>query len=141
MRVVADTNVLVSAFLWTGLPHRVLRLAESRDITLYTSPTLIEELSGVLVRPRFAPRLQRLRVAAEELVAAYLALAHVILPPSITPTILEDPDDDAVLACALAAEAAYLISGDLHLLTLQAYRSIRIVSPATFFLRWSRQKS
>ena len=133
MRVVADTNVLISAFLWSGLPNRLLRLAEEKQITFYTSPALIEELSGVLTRPRFVPRFKQLHVTAEELIVDYLALSLLIVPPAIAPVIPEDPDDDAVVACAVAAEARWLISGDPHLLKLQKYRTTSIVSPAEFF--------
>ena len=132
MRVVADTNVLVSAFLWSGVPHRILISAEAHRVTLYTSPTLIDELVGVLERPRFTPRLRMLQVTAEELVIGYLKLAHLIVPSSIPPVIKEDPDDDAVLACALAARATYLITGDPHLLLVKAYQGVQIVSPRTF---------
>ena len=132
MRVVADTNVVVSALLWTGIPHRLLRAAETGRITCYASPALIEELTGVLARPKFTARLQSLHVNAEEMIAGYVRLAHVVLPQPIPPVVLEDPEDDAVLACALAAKATYVVSGDPHLLTLKQYRSIHIVSPRSF---------
>lgn len=132
MRVVADTNVLVSALLWSGLPHRLLAIAEAGHLTLYTSPVLIQELAGVLSRQKFASRLDALRVSVEELIAGYVRLAHVILPQPMAPVILEDPEDDAVLACALAARAEYVISGDGHLLSLTHYRSIHLVSTRTF---------
>ena len=134
MRIVADTNVLVSALLWTGLPHRFLANAEAHRFTLYTSPALIHELAGVLARQKFAPRLRILQVTPEELVAGYLNVAHLLAPPVILPVIAEDPADDAVLACALAARATYLITGDPHLLRLQSYHAIQIVTPRTFFL-------
>ena len=132
MRVVADTNVLVSALLWSGAPHRLLALAETSRIALYTSPALIDELAGVLARHHFTARLNVLRVADEELVANYLKLAHLVLPIPISPVIVADPDDDAVLACALAADAAYIVSGDPHLLSLKRYHAVHIVSPRTF---------
>ena len=133
MRVVADTNVLVSAFLWSGIPHKLLPAAETGRITLYASPALIEELASVLSRKKFTDRLRALQVTDEELIVGYLKLAHLILPQPIPPVIKEDPEDDAVLACALAARAAYLITGDLHLLRLCTYHAIHIVSPRTFF--------
>ena len=132
MRVVADTNVLVSAFLWTGPPHRLLTAAERGRLTLYTSPVLIEELADVLARRKFAPRLRALEVTVEELVVGYLKLARLLVPQPIPPVIKEDPEDDHVLACALAAQASYLVTGDPHLLHLTSYRTVPIVSPRTF---------
>lgn len=132
MRLVADTNVLVSALLWRGLPHRLLIAMEAGRITLYTSPPLIKELHGVLSRPRLAARLVARQVTLEEVMAGYIRLAHVVLPAALAPVILDDPDDDAVLACAVAAEASYIVSGDTHLLKLERFRSIHIVSVRTF---------
>ena len=132
MRVVADTSVVVSALLWMGLPHRLLTAAEAGRIDLYTSPVLVEELAGVLIRPKFAARLRALRVTPEELVSCHVSVAHLVRPRPIAPVIVEDPADDAVLACALAAQAPYIVSGDGHLLDLKRYQSIHIVSPRTF---------
>jgi putative PIN family toxin of toxin-antitoxin system len=60
MRVVADTNVIVSAMLWIGSPHQILVASEDVRLTLCTSPSLLRELTGVLSRPKFAPRLRAL---------------------------------------------------------------------------------
>lgn len=132
MRIVADTNVLVSALLWTGLPHHLLIAAEAGRITLYTSLPLIDELHGVLSRQKFAARLVARQVMLEEVIAGYIRLAHLVLPAPLPPIILDDPDDDAVLACAVAAEASYIVSGDVHLVRLKRYGSIHIVPPGCF---------
>ena len=134
MRAVADTGVVVSALLWRGFPHRLLAAAEAGHLALYSSPPLIEELVGVLRRPKFAARLQARRVTPEKLVAGYLRLARVVLPQPIAPVIADDPDDDAVLACAVAAQAPYIVSGDHHLLRVKRYRFIHLVSPRTFLV-------
>ena len=63
---------------------------------------------------------------------AFLGLVAVIEEPPCEPVIREDPDDDRILACALAAKAAFIVSGDTHLLHLRNYAGIRIVSPAQF---------
>ena len=132
MRVVADTSIMVSALLWSGPPHHLLTAAECGEITPYTSPVLLDELAGVLARPKFALRLSTRRVTAEDLVMGYARLAHLVLPQPIAPVVIEDPTDDAVLACALAARAAYIISSDPHLLRVAHYHSSHIVSPRTF---------
>ena len=133
MKVVADTSVVVSALLWPGLPHRILIAAETGAITLYTSPALLDEWAGVLARSKFSMRLSARRVTVEELVTGYARLAHLVLPRPIAPVIHEDPSDDAVLACALSAQARFIVSSDPHLLRLDYYRSIQIVSPRAFF--------
>ena len=141
MRVVADTNVILSALLWPGVPHQLLSAAESGRMVLYTSPALVEELADVLTRRKFASRLAMREVTPVELVAGYVKLTRLILPTLLRTVLVEtDPSDDIVLACALAARAHYVVSGDAHLLTLQHHHPFRIVSPLTLLntLRGSR---
>jgi putative PIN family toxin of toxin-antitoxin system len=128
MRVVADTNVVVSGLLWRGNPRRVLDAARDGIIELFTSIALLEELEDVLSREKFAPRLEAAEVTARELVLGYAALAAVVEAPPIEPVILADPDDDAVLACALAARCEVVASGDNHLVDLRQYKEVRILT-------------
>jgi len=98
MRGVADTNIVISGLLWHGPPREVLGAARAGDLNLATAGVLLAELQDVLARPKFAERLKRAAVTAEELVLGYAALATVVQPAPIEPVIADDPDDDAVLA-------------------------------------------
>jgi putative PIN family toxin of toxin-antitoxin system len=130
VRVVADTNLIVSAFLWGGTPRRLLNAVEAGDLELFTSRALIVELEDVLSRPKFAERLRRTRFSAAFLLARYTQLATPIAAPETSIPELRDRDDAAVLACALAARAELIVSGDHDLLVLKIYQDIRIVSAA-----------
>lgn len=99
MRVVADTNIVVSGLLWHGNPRLILDAARDGAIVLFTSGLLLEELEGVLTLERFAARLEAAGVEAHELVLGYGALAKIVEPAKIGPVVLADPDDDAVIAC------------------------------------------
>jgi putative PIN family toxin of toxin-antitoxin system len=132
MRAVVDTNVVVSGLLWHGPSRRVLDLARSGRFNLYTSVPLLVELEDVLSLRKLARRLDLAGVIPRELVLGYAALAEVVTPAPIAPVILADPDDDDVLACALAAQADWVLSGDSHLLDLQELGRIQIVSPSRF---------
>lgn len=132
MRAVADTNIVVSGLLWQGTSRRVLDLARAGSIELFTSPALLLELEEVLVRDKFARRLKAADVSADVLVLGYAALATVVSPPSINPAVKADPDDDEVLACAVAVQADAVISGDRHLLSLGEFQSIPVLTPARF---------
>jgi predicted nucleic acid-binding protein len=72
-----------------------------------------------------------------DLVLGYAALASVIEPAEIEPVVLADPDDDAVLACAVAAHSEVIVSGDRHLLDLKQYQDIRIVTAAEMLAEMS----
>ena len=130
MRLVLDTNVAVSGLLWHGNPGQLIDAAQVALLTLHTSAPLLVELRGVLHREKFAKSLAALGLTATDISEGYAALATVVVPAIIPPTIRDDPYDDAVLACAVAADADYIISGDPHLLKLEQFRNIPIVTPA-----------
>jgi uncharacterized protein len=129
VRVVADTNTVVSAFLWGGPPAAVLAAAREGRITLFTSPVLLAELEDVLSREKFSERIARVSSSAAQMIAGYRALVSVVRPTAIEPT-ARDPDDDHVLACATAAQAQLIISRDKDLLTLRDYEGIPILASA-----------
>ncbi|MBN1857744.1 putative toxin-antitoxin system toxin component, PIN family [Candidatus Bipolaricaulota bacterium] len=135
MRVVADTNIVVSGLLWHGLPRQILDAARDNVITIFSSISLLAELEEVLQREKFASRLALAGIEARELVLGYAALSTLVEPESIEPVVLADPDDDVVLACAVAAEAEAVVSGDNHLLELNSYREIPILGAAGLLAR------
>ena len=128
MRAVLDTNVVTSGFLWGGVPRQLLQVAREKQLRLFTSTTLLLELSDILARAKFARKLTDAQLSIDQLVERYALLATVVHPSHITPTILEDPDDDHVLACALATQVDLIVSGDRHLLDLKEFQGIRIVA-------------
>jgi len=131
-RIVPDTNIVVSGLLWRGNPRRILDAARDGIIELYTSPVLLEELEDVLSCEKFAHRLAAANVTVQDLVSGYSALATVVEAEPIEPVILVDPDDDAVLACALSANAEVIVSDDNDLLNLKEHKEIRILTATEF---------
>jgi putative PIN family toxin of toxin-antitoxin system len=132
MRVVADTNTVISGLLWYGAPRQLLNLAREQRITLFTSLPLLTELAQVLRRDKFSERLKLANVTINELVTGYAALAILVKPVAIRPVILADPSDDQVLACAIACKADCIVSGDKHLLDLGKYEKTSIMSVSQF---------
>lgn len=130
MRVTVDSNIVVSAFLWGGNPRRVLNSARSGAITVFTSAPLIAELADVLFRRRFEQRIVEVGSSADRMLDEYKALANFVDAPDLPTAINRDPDDDAVLACALASESDVIVSGDKDLLDLNQYMNIRILTAA-----------
>ncbi|GAB4451628.1 MAG: putative toxin-antitoxin system toxin component, PIN family [Anaerolineae bacterium] len=126
MRAVFDTNIVVSALLWAGAPFRALDAAIEGKIDLIASETLLTELRSVLARPKFSPRMAAINQTVDELLGDYRALVEVVEPARTEPVVLDDPTDDAVLACAVGGEADCIVSGDDHLIALGAYAGIPI---------------
>lgn len=80
MRIVLDTNVVVSALIWGGTPYKFIEAATRGDVDLCTSPALLGELSGVLSRGHLASRLEHQRTLVAEAVALYAGLTIAVTP-------------------------------------------------------------
>ena len=130
MRAVLDTNVVVSGFLWGGNPGRLLELARVGKIRVYTSAELIAELEDVLSRPKLTRSMQAKGTSPRVVVAKWAEMSEVVSPVLGVSAVPADPDDDQVLACAVAALADLIVSGDKHLLDLKQYGNARIVNAA-----------
>lgn len=128
MRVTADTNTIVSGSLWHGNPRRILEAAHSGTIELFTSLKLIAELEEVLSRGKFAAIISKAESSPREIVRNYRLVATVINAEPVDPVVIRDPDDDEVIACAVASRSEVIVSGDNDLLDLKRYKNIRILT-------------
>jgi len=127
IRVVADTNIFISALMFGGLPGAFLDLAFLPVFTLVTSPVLLDELDEKL-RLKFG-----LSSTDADLVRSKLeANADLISTVETLKIVKADPDDDRVLECAVAGRADYIVSGDRHLLKLGSYDDIPILTVRQF---------
>ena len=127
MRLVLDTNVVVSALLWDGVPRRLLRVGRAEDVAFCYSSPLIAELTDVLSRPKFKKKIAASLLTVDQLVDLYVELVALVRPAP-TSRLAPDPDDDVVIGTALAAKADYLVTGDKGLLSVEAYEGGRIVT-------------
>ena len=136
MRLVLDTNVLISAFIsQTGAPAQIFALWRSGDLEIIVSSETLDELTRVLSYPRvtrylrYTPEqierfLDLLRMGADLLESERLGDVTVVN---------DDTDDDKFFAVALVAQAQYIVSGDkTHVLPVGQYEGIQVVAPATF---------
>jgi putative PIN family toxin of toxin-antitoxin system len=109
----------------------LLEHAKSGEVSLASSPALIAEFAGVLGSAKFADVLRRAGVSAEFVLSELQAALEIVYPAPLQERVCRDPDDDDVLACALAAKADMIVSGDRDLLDLRQFRGIPIVSAAS----------
>lgn len=131
MRIVLDTNVVLSALLWRGAPYQLLQFVRDHErIQLFPSPELIAELGEVLLRPHIQLRLSVLGRAAYEFLTDYIDAVELVTPVVIPRVVADDADDDHVVAAAVIAEADLIVSGDRHLLSLGSHQGIRVLTPA-----------
>ncbi len=132
MRVVLDTNVIVSATLIRGgNEDQILRAWQHGSFDLVLSPPILEELGRAL----FYERLRKLRWMTDGEVAELLralAAGGVVVSGRVKVKASRDPDDDKFLAAAIEGVAEVVVTGDRDLLDLKSYRGVRIVRPTRF---------
>lgn len=126
-RVVFDTNILFSAVGWLGNPHQCVQAARQGECLSVTCEAILAELAEKLQLKRGFDTAK-----ATETTNEIRAFSKVIAIPGTLKAIAADPDDDAVLECAVVGLAQYLVSGDRHLLAVGNYQGIQIVKAAEF---------
>lgn len=125
MNVVLDTNVLLSSTLWDGSEAQKLLFKLIRsDIKVFTSPDILSEYERVLKRDFDYSDGEILNILEK-----VLAFAALVKPSEKIAVVKEDPDDDKIIECAVAANAEYIITYDKHLLNLGRFRGIKVVKP------------
>jgi putative PIN family toxin of toxin-antitoxin system len=130
VKAVFDTNVLLAAFLTEGVCAKLLTRARKQQFNLITCPFILHEFERILAKKFSATKQEK-----ENALALITEAAQDIVQPSEIPTgACRDKDDDNILACALEADADFLVTGDKDLLHLKVFRGIRIVTPRDFEL-------
>jgi putative PIN family toxin of toxin-antitoxin system len=127
LRLVLDTNTAISGLIWKGVPGQLIDAAVLGRVQLISTVPLLAELEGVLQRRKFRELIQRLGVSVADLFDGYAALVERVDPADLGGTVSRDPDDDQVLAAAIAGHADLIVSGDDDLLVLGSHKGIAIV--------------
>ena len=131
MRIVLDTNVVLSALLWRGKPYRLLEaICQRSDVRLFSSPALLDELADVLARASPTKQLAVIGRSAREVMADYIAVIEIVEPVDVPRVVPTDADDDHVIAAAVTAGATLIVSGDSDLLSMGNHQGIDILSAA-----------
>ena len=142
MRLVPDTNVVISALLWRGIPHRLLQTVRQHpNLQLYSSAALLVELADVLMRPSLVKQLAAIGRQAADVLQDYVSSVETVHADPLAQPVCRDPDDDDVLALALAAQADLIVSGDQDLLVLGQFEGIPIVTARAMLERLAASAS
>ena len=129
IKVVIDTNVVISAILFGGIPGQLMPLWKNGRIKPLASKEIIDEYIKVLAYPKFKLSEEEINYILYIELLPYFDIISIKHRPTI---IKDDPSDDKFILCAKAGRADAIISGDQHLLNLKTYQKIKILSPAEF---------
>lgn len=130
MKVVYDTNILISGLLWKGLPYRCLLLAKAGAVELFLCEEIISELSSKL-RSKFNFTDTEVKMTIKEI----RSFSKSIKIEGNLKVIKEDKDDDKFIECAYTSNAKCIVSGDRHLLNLKSHKGIEILNARDFLIK------
>jgi putative PIN family toxin of toxin-antitoxin system len=127
LRVILDTNVLLSGIFFGGVPGRLLTAWQDDRLALVLSPAILAEYheAGAVLAARYAT----IATSLDSILALLAQTATIVDAPALSERVSADPDDDKFLACAIAARTPLIVSGDKHLLHVSGWSGITIVTP------------
>ena len=130
-KVVINTNVIVSAFGWHGTPEKIVRLIITGKIQNFITMEMLAEVARVVSYPKlkFPESLQ------VEIIETIFSFSKIVEVRELVDIIKDDPEDNKVLECAISAGSEFIITGDNHLLRLENFKGIEILTPDSFLIR------
>lgn len=128
MRVIIDTNVLISGIFFGGPPAKILEAWHGSELQLVVSPEILEEYFEVC--ERISVRYPDIDIAP--ILVLIARNSQVVESPPLADQVSRDADDDKFIACAIASDTRIIISGDNDLLTVSGFESVKVVTPRDF---------
>ncbi|MBI2148038.1 putative toxin-antitoxin system toxin component, PIN family [Candidatus Woesearchaeota archaeon] len=132
IRVTLDTNVLVSGSFWTGASFRILELIDQKRIGLVLSKEITEEYARIINSGEIIDKVEQKQLILSALAEKVMTASIHVVPTIKLDVVKNDPDDNKILECAVSGNADYIISYDKHLLIIQEFRGIKILTPEGF---------
>ncbi|MFK8020736.1 MAG: putative toxin-antitoxin system toxin component, PIN family [Pseudomonadales bacterium] len=128
MRIILDTNVLVSGIFFGGPPFQILNAWRNRTLQLVLSPEILEEYQrvAVILGEKYT------NVDLHPILDLLTINSDIVAAPPLTEVVTNDPDDEMFIACAVASQTKLIVSGDKHLLDVDGYRGIQVLKPRLF---------
>ena len=127
LKLVLDTNTIVSAFFWEGDEAELFRKIEQGKAKLYITNEILKEVEEVIKRPKFNEVMNKAGLTPDQIIQKIVSLSHLVIAPKLSIKVCRDEKDNKFLECAESAKADYLVSGDEDLLSLKEYEGIPIV--------------
>src|SRR3989338_9286562 len=127
IKLVLDTNTIVSAFFWEGNEAELFKKIEQCKANLYITIEILKEVEEVIKRPKFSEVMKKAGLTLDQIMQKIVSLSHLVIAPKLDIKVCRDEKDNKFLECAESAKVDYIISGDEDLLVLKEYNGIFIV--------------
>ncbi len=128
MKIVLDTNILVSGIFFSGFPSKILNAWSEGEVEFSLSPEILDEY--IRVTTILSDNFRNIDVS--HIINFISSHSDIVQTEPFSDQVCDDPDDDKFLACALAARSMIVVSGDKHLLKISGYRGIIVMTPRSF---------
>lgn len=128
MKIVLDTNVLISGIFFSGPPYRILKAWQEGEIKIIASEKILSEYQRVAEELSH----QFPSVDIDRILELITVHAEIVDSSDFQVIICEDPDDNKFIACALASKSKIIVSGDKHLINVSGYKGIQVLKPREF---------
>ncbi|MEK6834931.1 MAG: putative toxin-antitoxin system toxin component, PIN family [Nanoarchaeota archaeon] len=132
IKVVLDTNILVSGTFWTGNSFKIMELIDKREITSILSEDIVKEYHKTINSDEIIDKIKDKNLIISNVSRKVVLNSIIIQPKEKLDVIKNDPDDNKILECAYAGKAGYIVTKDNHLLKLKEFKNIKIVTPEEF---------
>src|SRR3989339_775134 len=127
LKLVLDTNTIVSAFFWEGNEAELFRKIEQGKANLYITIEILKEVEEVIKRQKFNEVMKKAELTPDQIMQKIVSLSHLVIAPKFNIKVCRDEKDNKFLECSESAKVDYLVSGDEDLLVLKEYNGIPIV--------------
>ena len=127
-KAVLDTNVLISAIVFGGIPRKILNEVINGRLKVAISREILHEIQRILLGKKFKYPEEVVNVITNQLAI----LCEIVSPVQRVEIVRSDPADNRIIECALEAKAQYIITGDSHLIGLKVVHRISILTPGEF---------
>ncbi|MBI5227726.1 putative toxin-antitoxin system toxin component, PIN family [Candidatus Micrarchaeota archaeon] len=133
MKVVLDTNVLISGTFWSGEAFSILQFLEQKKFQCFLSQEILNEYNKVLRSDEIIEKVEEKHLAIKSSAIKAIELVQIVTPKRKIAAVKDDPDDNKIIECAVEAKVDFIVTYDSHhLLKLKEFEGIKIISPSEF---------
>jgi hypothetical protein len=136
MKVVLDTNIMISGTFWNGDSNKIFKMITAGEVDYVVSQEILNEYYKVLCRDDIVDKIEDKNLVNLQIVDKAVQIANKVNPTIRINIIKDDPSDNKILECAITGRVKYIITNDQHLLKLKAHKTINIITPKDFLKKY-----